>query len=168
MPTITIELTEEQAACLWADNWETGDVSEVARKILKSSAEKYSSSYPGDIPDTITRYREFHQDIPSSQSAIENPQPVLHSPSGDVGSSIPTPPLLEIQPGDIILVESPEPLNKDTTTIQKKTKALFPGHKVVIFSHGLHLTAVRPASLPSEASAEDGSAPSNPWDALPS
>lgn len=60
MPQITITLTEEEAAALFADNWEKQPVSAIAKNLIQSAAKEYIRTYPESMPAAIERYRELH------------------------------------------------------------------------------------------------------------
>jgi hypothetical protein len=60
MPTITIELTEKEAAALYADQWEDKPLEEYAKRILQSAAKDYMTRFPNSMPTTIERYRQAH------------------------------------------------------------------------------------------------------------
>lgn len=59
------------------------------------------------------------------------------------------PPILKIQPGDIIIVQSPHQLPREHMDhIGSNTKKLFPDHKVIVFGGGIHLEVAREENLP--------------------
>ena len=54
------------------------------------------------------------------------------------------PPVLKIEPGDIIIISSPHALrDADVRAIQQQTKKLFPGHEPVVLSNSLTLSTAR-------------------------
>lgn len=59
------------------------------------------------------------------------------------GGHVP-PPILKIEPGDVVVIQCPCKLTQEfMTTLREKTKELFPGHRVVVFGDGIHYTTVR-------------------------
>ncbi len=79
------------------------------------------------------------------------------------GGHVP-PPILKIEPGDVIVAQSPIDLNKEEMTrIQHGLKALFPDHGIAVFANGLHLAVSRAdpsehsQSLPDPAPIDEGS-----------
>lgn len=56
------------------------------------------------------------------------------------------PPILKIQPGDVIIIQSPHRLSRwDMDYIGSNTKKLFPDHKVIVFADGIHIQVAREA-----------------------
>jgi hypothetical protein len=57
------------------------------------------------------------------------------------------PPILKIEPGDVLIVQSPRRLNRQQIdVIGQGFKAIFPNHQIVVLPDGLHLTAARPSA----------------------
>jgi hypothetical protein len=59
------------------------------------------------------------------------------------------PPILKLEPGDVIVAQSPIGLNqKQMDHLGHGIKKLFPGHQVFVLINGIHLTAIRQSGLP--------------------
>lgn len=53
---LTIEITEEDAACIWA-NHHSRPVAEIVEGILKSEAAKYRQAYPGAVSKAVADFK---------------------------------------------------------------------------------------------------------------
>lgn len=67
-----------------------------------------------------------------------------HSSLTMSGGYVP-PPVLKIEPGDIIAIQMPEKLNiRDATELGEHMKSVFKSNTVVVLSNGSHIKAIRP------------------------
>lgn len=62
---ITIELDEETAACLWADQTWHGKtpkpMAEVLKDVAEEAASKFRNAFPGAVARTVEQFREAHR-----------------------------------------------------------------------------------------------------------
>jgi hypothetical protein len=85
------------------------------------------------------------------------------SPSLNLTGGHVPPPVLKIEPGDVIVVSSPHRMNEQfMQTLLGKTKQLFPGHHIVVFGDGIQFSAVRPAAIEHSSSLPDSSTSQDP------
>jgi hypothetical protein len=59
---IEIEITEETAACLWANNWrlDDRDVATIIKDIAEEEARAYSRSFPSAVAADVAAFREVN------------------------------------------------------------------------------------------------------------
>lgn len=139
MPTITIELTEEQAAAIFS-NYHNRPVKDSVQNLVCDIAREFIYKFPDDMPGVIERFRMYHPATPSPPPTMFTLTSLSLS-----GGHVP-PPILHLQPSDVILLQTPQKLKDELAhTILTKTKDLFPDNRVMIFSGGLHLTAIKKA-----------------------
>ena len=58
---IEIEISEETAACIWADEWgeKTGQsVAFYLKNLVESQADQYRKMFPNDVATAVERFRE--------------------------------------------------------------------------------------------------------------
>jgi len=57
---IEIEISEETAACIWANKWgeETGQsVAFYVKNLVESAADQYRRMFPNDVDSAVQRFR---------------------------------------------------------------------------------------------------------------
>lgn len=67
--TITIEISEEDAACIWANAWKMqGDVTVIATLLLQKEAANYRRAFPRSIATALAEYRACRELNPDDQT----------------------------------------------------------------------------------------------------
>jgi hypothetical protein len=76
---LTIDIPEETAACLWADNWgekKNFPIERIIEHLAEAAARRFQQSFPDSLPRILPQYRA------SSVAATANPHLDPHLPVG--------------------------------------------------------------------------------------